>query len=205
MAETPTEGQVVHDGRTARRAGNVEAVVDALFELWSEGDLAPEVAEVAARSGVSERSIFRYFDDLATLQQATLTRQIEREQGLFELPSSEGTAAQRVDRLVALRLRQYERLAPIARVAFLRAPFDDRVADAIEQRRRAIRAQLVALIGPELSGLGRADRDELVAAVEVATSFEALELLRTSRRRSPAAAGRVLARTVRALLAQVPG
>jgi AcrR family transcriptional regulator len=191
------------DGRSARRACNTDAVVEALFDLWSEGELEPDVASVARRSGVSERSIFRYFEDVAALKQATLARQVEREAGLFELPDSHGTLDERVVRLVALRLRQYDRLAPIARVAFLRAPFDPTVAEAIEQRRRAIRAQLVALFEPELAGLRRADRDELVAALEVATSFEALELLRTSRRRSPAAAGRVLARAVRALVGEV--
>ncbi len=50
-----TSGSTQPDGRTARRDRNSDAVLDAVHELFVEGQLVPTVEEVAARSGVSTR------------------------------------------------------------------------------------------------------------------------------------------------------
>ena len=57
------EAEPSHDGRRRRREVNRQRVVTALLDLFSEGHVWPTVANVAVRAGVSERSIFRYFDD----------------------------------------------------------------------------------------------------------------------------------------------
>jgi AcrR family transcriptional regulator len=192
------------DGRRARRDQNRDAVVEAVLTLWREGDLSPEVASIAERSGVSERSIFRYFDDVASLQRAVIARQLERETGLFDRPATNGTLDERVARFVELRLRQFDVLGPVARVAFLRAPFEEVVRGEITRRRDQIRAQVLQLFEAELRPFDRAARAEVIAAIEVATSFEALEFLRSTRGMTGARAGRVLARSVRAQLTAAP-
>ena len=55
------------DGRRASRERNRIAVVDALLDLYAEGNLRPGAGEVARRAGLSRRSVFRYFDDLDDL------------------------------------------------------------------------------------------------------------------------------------------
>ena len=62
------------DGRRARRERNREAVLDALMELVKEGDDDPSVDDIAARAGVSYRSVYRYFDDRADLFDAATKR-----------------------------------------------------------------------------------------------------------------------------------
>ncbi len=204
MAATNVSASTVPDGRRVRRDENREAVVDAVLALWADGDLAPDVAAIAARSGVSERSIFRYFDDVAALQRAVITRQVQREAGLFDPPSTDGSLQARVSRYVELRLRQYEVLGPVARVAFLRAPFEEAVREQINLRRDQIRAQITHLFAPELARFDGRARTEVVAAIEVATSFEALEHLRTSRDLSASRASRVLVLATESLLRSLP-
>ena len=70
---SPVE-QISSDGRTARRDRNREAVLDAVLELFSEDAASPAPDDVAARSGVSLRSVYRYFDDMETLIRAAMAR-----------------------------------------------------------------------------------------------------------------------------------
>ena len=49
------------DGRHERVERGKRAVFEALVQLFGEGRYNPPVAEVAARAGVSERTLFRYF------------------------------------------------------------------------------------------------------------------------------------------------
>ena len=58
-----TADEPTSDGRTARRDRNRDAVLDAVLDLFGEDSLAPAPAEVAERSGVSLRSVYRYYED----------------------------------------------------------------------------------------------------------------------------------------------
>lgn len=189
------------DGRRARRDHNVEAVLDAVVAAWGEGDPSPEVAEVASRAGVSERSVFRYFPDIAALHRAAIARQIARVEELFLAPPQDGERASRIERFVDLRVRQYDVLGPVARIAFLRAPFEAQVRDEIARRRGQIRDQARILFAPELDALPAPEAAEVLAAIEIAASFEAFEYLRSALGLDPPAAGRVVHRAVTALLA----
>ena len=62
------------DGRTARRDRNRELVLDAALELFREGHLEPTALQVAERSGLSPRSVFRYFEDTEALLRAAIAR-----------------------------------------------------------------------------------------------------------------------------------
>ena len=75
------------DGRRQRRERNRDAVVDALLAIVADGDLAPSADAVAARAGLSTRSLFRYFDDVDDLCRAAIARQHERVAALLERPA----------------------------------------------------------------------------------------------------------------------
>ena len=59
MSATPDQ----RDGRTVRAERTRQALVDSLLNLLDEGQLTPTAAEIAARAGVSERSVFQHFPD----------------------------------------------------------------------------------------------------------------------------------------------
>jgi AcrR family transcriptional regulator len=174
------------DGRRARRNRNREAVVDAFLELFREGNLNPSAAVVAERSGVSLRSVFRYFDDLDEMGRIAIGRHALTVQPLIGLPRiGEGDRTSRIARLVEHRLTLYRTIAPVVRATLLRAPFQPVLAAGLEIRRAELRAQLEIHFAAELVQLPQARRWLVVDAVDVLTSFEATEQLVEHRHLSP--------------------
>lgn len=166
------------DGRRAWRDRNLNAVVDALLDLFAEGNLRPGADEIAARSGVSRRSVFRYFDDLDSLDRVAIDRQVARVAHLVDLERiGEGSLDARIERIVNQRLRLFEAIAPIAKVSRLRAPFEPVVAQELSRSRRLFRRQVERHFEAELGTLDRSERASTLGAAHVLLSFESYELL----------------------------
>ena len=190
------------DGRRARRGRNREAVVDALLDLFREGQLSPTAAAVAERSGVSLRSVFRYFDDVDEMGRIAIERHAETTRDLLPLPDlGIGDRATRIGALVKHRLRLYEHVAPVARATLLRVPFQPVLADVMAERRDQLRDQLRRQLAPELAALPARERSAIADAVDVMTSFESVELLRVHRGLSVSATTTVLTTALNRLLA----
>ena len=85
------------DGRTARSARTREAVVTAVLELVRAGNPRPTAKEIAARAGISLRSVYVHFDDLDDLFAAAGARQAEEVAHLLYAVDA-GSAARRADR-----------------------------------------------------------------------------------------------------------
>jgi AcrR family transcriptional regulator len=174
------------DGRRAWRDRNLSAVVDALLDLFAEGNLRPGADEIAVRSGVSRRSVFRYFDDLDSLDRVAIERQLARVSHLVDVPDlGEGSINDRIARLVSQRVRLFEAILPVGRVSRLRAPFEPVVADELARSRKLFRRQVERHFATELRALGRGDRNALLGAAEVLCSFEGYELLRLGHEQTP--------------------
>jgi AcrR family transcriptional regulator len=193
------------DGRTARRDRNRDAVLDAVLELFSEDCLAPAAQDVAERSGVSLRSVYRYYEDMDELVRQAIARNVERSAPLFEVPGpDDGPVGERVERFVAARLSLYEAVAPTMRAALLRARTSDPVRQQIEAARRRLLDQVRHSFGPELGALAPSARREVASALDVLLGFESAEHLRRHRGMSGPETRRTLVRAVAALLA-APG
>ena len=174
-----TEQVGVHDGRHARRERNRLAVVDAMLALYGEGHLDPSSDEIAERAGLSPRSLFRYFDDLDDLVRVAISRQHERLQPLAYLDVSvDAPLADRVGRLVAQRLRLFDKIASVGIVSRLRAPFQPLIACELALLRSLLRRQVEQLFAPELEAGGKERAAGAIAAIDVLTSFEGFQLLR---------------------------
>ncbi len=189
------------DGRRAWRERNRNAVVDALLDLYEEGNASPGAQAVAARSGVSRRSLFRYFDDMDELCRAAITRHSERVSHLFEVKDlGEGDVEGRIDRLVEQRMNLFETIAPVRRIAQLRATSQPIIATELEKARAVQRRQLERQFANELDRLDASDRRETMAAADVLTSFESYDLLRRAQGLSLARASEAMRRGLRALI-----
>lgn len=150
-------------------------MVDLLLE---QGHL-PSVQEVASRAGVSMSSVYRYFENLDELRADTIARTLERYRPLFVLdPPARGELADRVRVLVATRARNYETLAPVARLVRARAGDQLELATVLDEVRREQLRQIRELFARELADRTRSEADDLVAAVLSLTSFEAWDLQR---------------------------
>lgn len=177
MSETLRSGvDLPADGRHRRRVENLEAVVTATLDLISETGALPTVAEVAHRAGISQRSVFRYFDDVDQLTRAAVDTRYRQATELIALPSPLPAAlAERIDAVAASRRRLYEFIGPTARVTRTRLLDNPVLVETIGRSRRALREQLRAVFAPEL-GSGR-DAAVILSALDVICSFESWDLL----------------------------
>lgn len=189
------------DGRRLRRDRNRDAVVRALLDLYNEGNLNPSTEEIALRSGVSARSLFRYFDDVDDLCQAAINQQQHNVRHLYNVEFDTTLDLRgRAAALVAQRAELFEAVESVATVSRLRAPFQLIVADTLTEGRRYLRAQLTRLFASELDRLGPAAAAR-IAAADALTSFESWRLLRDDQRLTRAKASAAIVDALVALLA----
>ena len=167
------------DGRHRRAERSRAAVVDALLSLYDDGVVRPGVADIAARAGVSPRSVFRHFADLEGLAEAAIDRQWERVHPLFDAPSQEGDRETRVAALVEQRLRLHGAIIGVARAATVLSSSSPVVASTLRARRRLLADQVVALFAPELRARRGQARSDLASALEATASLENVDYLRT--------------------------
>jgi len=168
------------DGRRLRRAVNREAVVDALLDLYQEGNLRPGTDEIAERAGISPRSLFRYFEDADDLAGEAITRQTARALPLVHVDVDAAAPFEdRVRALVDQRFRLFDAVGQAAQVSRLRAPFQPRVAATLAESRRFLRSQLRTLFAGELEALGDVLAERALASADVLAGFESYQLLTT--------------------------
>jgi len=165
------------DGRRARRDRNRDTVVEALLDLYRSGNLAPTVAEVAQRSGVSHRSVFRYFEDLDELYRVG----IEKNRSTFEhlVPIrhfGRGAFEERLDHIVAQRMALFAEIDATAQVARMRAYSQPVLAENLANGRVFFRRQVVKQFEPELSELPHAESLKILASIDVMLSYETFSL-----------------------------
>jgi AcrR family transcriptional regulator len=190
------------DGRAARAARTRDAVVEALLALIDEGSLRPTAREVAARAGVSLRSVYVHFDDLEDLFTAAAHHHFERIRDLVQAVPNDGPLDDRIEAFVAQRGRILDATDNVRRAAVLQEPFSPAIADVLHLARQLSRAEIEHVFAQELARQEGSDREQLVVAVEIAASGGTWEGLRRHHRLSTSAAREVMARTLRGLLSE---
>lgn len=192
---------VALDGRRQRRDRNRNAVVDAMLDLHSDGNLSPSVAEIADRSGVSHRSVFRYFDDLDDLVAVACARSAQRFANVNVIHNfGQGTLVERIDRLVDQRMELFERAGPTGRAGRIKAPFMDVIQEDLKRTRALQRQQLAVQFAPELQRLAEPLDAAMLSALDVLTSLESYDLLRFDQGLSKAKTAGVLRSSLHQLL-----
>ena len=183
------------DGRVQRSVRSRERILDALTELVSEGVLQPTAQQVAARASVSLRTVFRHFDDMEGLYREMQGRLNQVLRPLIDRAVPEGSLEVRVHDLVQRRSALFEKGAPFLRADVMvrwRSLF---LSQAHDQMVRGLRLDLLRTL-PEVADLPAERRD----ALELVTSFEAYDRLRTDQRLGRDRAQAVMTETVQALL-----
>ena len=185
------------DGRVRRGERSGRAILEALIDLVGEGVLEPTAQHVAARARVGIRTVFRRFSDMESLL-AEMGARVEAESLPLLLGGDrDGGVADRARGLVRQRAVFFERIAPFKRAGDLKRWRSRVVRDRHARLVRALRDDLVRWL-PEVrrAPAGVAD------ALDLATSFEAWDRLRTEQRLPR---GRAHAAVERIVLALVPG
>ena len=192
MAHATSDGRVLRGERTRG------AIADALLELLEEGVPQPTAREIAERAGVSLRSVFQHFDDLEALYAACVRHQQARIAPLMT-PIDPGLPLEtRIDDFVAQRARLYERIAPVRRAVRAVSASSAALRDGLGRMALEHRREVEELFDAELALAP--SRRELLAAVEVATSFDAWDHLRHVQGASVTVARAAVARLVSGVL-----
>lgn len=167
------------DGRHLRRKRNRAAVVDALLQLYRDGVLEPSTDQIAARAGVSARSLFRYFHDVDDLARTAIARQYEHVAPILNREiHPELSFDERVRAYVEHRLDLCRAMTGVGLVARSRESFQPLIADELSRSRAFVRSRTARTFAAELDRLGAEglDADALLDAVDLVCSFEAFHL-----------------------------
>jgi AcrR family transcriptional regulator len=187
------------DGRVRRAERSGRAIVEALMGLVGEGVLEPTAQQVASRAGVGIRTVFRRFSDMESLFAEISARLRAESLPVLNGDRPGGALATRARAMVGRRVAFFERVAPYKRAANLkrwRSPF---LRDGHANLVRGLRADLLRWL-PEL----RRAPAGVAEALDLATSFEAWDRLRTEQRLGRDRAQLVVERMVVGLVAQLP-
>ena len=174
LAATPST-----DGRVLRRERNRAEIVDALLDLLHEGHLDVSAATIAQRAGLSERSIFRYFDDLDDLYRAVCAVQFERERKHAEIDSFRtGSTSDKIDHFVAQRIRLFTSVGNVGRASRVFARHNLIIAKQLRRARTLLRRQVADHFADELAALPAAERQQVATAIDSLCNFESFDIMR---------------------------
>jgi len=189
------------DGRVARRQRNQDAVLDVVLEMFAEDMMFPTIEQASKRSGLSLRSLYRYFADPGELVEAAIKRSHEQAVALTHLPHiGQGAFDERLDDFVAMRLRLYEANGSMFRATLHNAATHPRVRDESHKNRRLLHEQFELQFAPELDALLPQARTSALEAGNLLTQLDAIDLLRRIRNLTVAESSKVLRDSLTALL-----
>lgn len=172
-------------------------MLDAFFALIGEGTITPTAQQIALRANVGIRTVFRHFSEMETLF-AELDERIRKEADPYlDHAPAFGSVEERAVGAVQARIRCFESIAPYVRSARAnrwRSQFLDSSYKQFVLDQRSSLAQWL----PELSQLPQAQFD----AIELATSFESWDRLRTEQGLNTTRTQAALERIVLAVLTE---
>ena len=201
MSVTSTHDTAAIDGRTLRRQRSRAEIVTALLDLFEEGLVDVSAAQVAARAGVSERSLFRHFADIHDLYRTVCETQYRRVSASGHIDGfGTGNTESKIRRFVDQRVRLYVAVGNVGVAARAHAPRMSMLADQLHEARRTMRQQIEWHFADELAALSHDARVAAVTAIDVLTSYESFDLMHRDQGLRMTAIGELLVTSIRALL-----
>ncbi|MGA2529264.1 MAG: TetR/AcrR family transcriptional regulator [Acidimicrobiales bacterium] len=191
-----------------RAARNYEAVVNAVLEIAREYPpkviYLPSAAEVAARAGVSERTVFRHFADLNALFVAAASKIRPIQDAYIGPRPDDPRVADRIAELVRLRAKLYEEIAPVRRVAIHLSHTHPILVEQLAHSYAAARAQVADVFAPELARVDARRRALVLDALDLAASWASWDNLRVVQDCSVPRARQIMTEVLTDLVATLP-
>lgn len=174
-------------------------MVHALINIIRETSDLPTVDAVAAHANVSKRTVFRLFEDLASLNTAMVDVTRKDTLSKFPPPTPEGSIEERIRMLIEHRVAIYEYIMPIRRVAERLRDTHPDIARTLDSDRRGLHTHINMMFGDYVQRFGD-DAAERLDGIELATSWYSWRSLRLEQGCPVDRAKRIVERTVRHLL-----
>jgi len=189
------------DGRVARGQRTRRRVADALIAILRDGDPDPTAKVIAQRAGVSLRLVFHHFCDMDDLYRTVSSLLLERQWRAQPEVSPELALPLRIDATVTYRSVLFEDISPVRRAAVRRAGSSPDLTAAIGMSDLLLSENIRTAFAPELTAHDEEESDELLNAMDAASSWEAWERMRRGSELPVDTARRIMTRTLAALLA----
>lgn len=172
------DGEALVDGRAARRQRNIDVVIDVVLEMFGEELLLPTIEQAATRSGLSLRSLYRYFADPGELLAATIKRSRQRGLELSRLHNiGQGSLEDRVDDFVDMRLRLHDSVGAVFRATVVNAVRHQGIGGELAKNRNEMRTQFELQFAPELDQMNPTEHQVAVTAGDLLTQLDSIDLL----------------------------
>jgi TetR/AcrR family transcriptional regulator of autoinduction and epiphytic fitness len=189
------------DGRSLRRERNRQDIVDALLELIENGETEISAALIAQKAGLSERSIFRYFDDVSDLHRSVCDQAFSKEIALALIDDAgTGSLDTKIENFINQRVRIYtmnEKIAPAARSFAFKNPI---IKNQIVRGRKLLRIQIIKHFEEELSALDKQQQQAAVSIIDSLTTFETYDMMRSDQKMSVHTIKSILTESIRKAL-----
>lgn len=186
------------DGRRLRSDRSRRRIIEAMFELLSEGDMAPSAVNVAERANVGMRTVFRHFEDMDSIYDE-MTQEISKAvMPMIVAPYEATTWRGRLLECLDKRVELYETVFPMKVCMTLRRFQSDFLEEQYERDIVYLRSSLETILPTEVTS-----NRELFGAIEVALDFSTWRQLRQDQKRSVESSKTSIRLTLEALISGI--
>lgn len=182
----------VVDGRRLRSERSRTAIIDAMVALQDEGILVPTAQQVAERSGINIRTLFRHFEDMEALFEAADSYLRDSYEAPFLGGNREGTLEERIEHAVERHATAYEKVGNMVLSTQAQMWRYDTLRKNYARAQRGLRRDLDDWL-PELDTCPPWRRE----AIDAIASFEMWHRLRAHQGQSKKAAIKIVARLLK--------
>lgn len=161
------------DGRRQRSDRSRRQIIEALFDLISEGNMSPSAASVATRANVGLRTVFRHFEDMDSIYDEMTGELMAAIMPKIVAPFTAKTWRGRLSEMLDRRADLYEIVFPMRVCMTLRYHQSDFIQEQYKRDLKLERSSLKAILPDKISS----DRT-LFAALEVTLGFPTWRRLR---------------------------
>ncbi|MEL7041637.1 MAG: TetR/AcrR family transcriptional regulator [Pseudomonadota bacterium] len=192
----PERETAIVDGRRQRSDRSRQRIIEALFDLISEGEMSPNAASVAKRARVGLRTVFRHFEDLDRIYDEMTDALITAILPKVVAPYQGTTWQDRLMECIDRRADIYETVFPLRVSMMLRIHQSEFIRQQYKRDLTLERSSLKAILPASI-----ASDTPLFAALEVTLGFPTWRKLRQDQSRSPEAAKEIVRLMVTRLIA----
>ena len=161
------------DGRHARRDRGKQAALEAAVQIFRDGGVIESMAHLAEQSGISERTLFRYFTNQDGLIDAVATHIFPQLTEYFTVIVPDLPLDERMRALVDLRIGHAQIAAPMARTVERYSRQFSIAAELRRGRDAMFHEQLLRWLGEDASKLN----DDVIALIDTLIDFNSLDKL----------------------------
>lgn len=161
-----------------RKIKNTDRVIDAMHDLVQQGHVAASPSQLARHSGVSTRSILRFFPTTEDLLLAVFSRQAAGLAHLSPIPDPGARPLEdRVSAYVGHQFDVYRAMTPLSAIIVPTAKTMPRLREAIVEHRSQLLAMTRDHFRPELNTMPQPRRSHTELGIHLMCQHESINTL----------------------------